>query len=78
MSVTRRTRFLGGVRILLISLLVSLRSDLSKEALIIKMYQVTCILVYLLKEHIHVTTSIKQHIHALFCDDDDCFYYYKK
>ena len=23
--------------------------------------------VYLLKEHIHVTTSIEQHIHALFC-----------
>jgi hypothetical protein len=46
---------------------VSLGSDLSKEALIIKMYQVTCILVYLLKEHIHVTTSIEQHIHALFC-----------
>ena len=45
---------------------VSLGSDLSKEALIIKMYQVTCILVYLLKEHIHVTTSIKQHIHACF------------
>ena len=46
---------------------VSLGSDLSKEALIIKMYQVTCILVYLLQEHIHVTTSIEQHIHALFC-----------
>jgi len=46
---------------------VSLGSDLSKGALIIKMYQVTCILIYLLEEHIHVTTSIKQHIHALFC-----------
>ena len=46
---------------------VSLGSDLSKEALFIKIYQVTCRFIYLLKEHIHVTTSIKQHIHALFC-----------
>ena len=45
---------------------VSLRSNLSKEALFIKVYQVTCRLIYLLKEHIYVTTSIEQHIHALF------------
>jgi len=45
---------------------VSLGSDLSKEALFIKVYQVTCRFIYLLKEHINVTTSIKQHMHAFF------------
>ena len=45
---------------------VSLGSDLLKQALFIKVYQVTCTFIYLLKEHIHSTTSIEQHIHALF------------
>ena len=57
----------GGGAKLTPTRVVSLGSDLSKEALIIKMYQVTCILVYLLKEQIHVTTSIEQHVRALFC-----------
>jgi len=44
---------------------VSLGSDLLKEDLFSKAYQVTCICIYPLKEHIHVTTSIEQNIHAL-------------
>jgi len=44
---------------------VSLGSDLLKDALFIKTYQVTCRSIYPLKEHIYVTTSIERHIHAL-------------
>ena len=39
-------------------------TKMSKEALFIEAYQVTCMCTYPLKEHMYVTTSIEQHIHA--------------